>query len=197
MPPGSRFSSAVQNHRGIKGSLGFKGPRRGCLRCLPEALDIAPPPSPATGKPGSRALLGGGILLEQPGCDPQAPAKLSVRLRVPQVRAAPRRLGPRRRIWSELVRAPDTAGHPTTERGAPAGRARAPPGPVRLVPRSPGAGPRLLCPPVPCPPGSHKRRKGCWHLRLGLSLAAAFLPRSTPTATPARRPFCPEADDAF
>lgn len=52
MPPGVSVQLGRTDHLIIKGSLGFKGPRQGCLRCLPEALDIAPPPSPAKGRPG-------------------------------------------------------------------------------------------------------------------------------------------------
>lgn len=144
----------------IKGSLDVKG--LGCLLCLPEALDLAPPPAPATPTRGPARSLHSS---RADGPRPVTRAKVSVRLRGPQVRAAPRHWGPRRRIWNELERDPDTAGNPgrpTTEQGAPAGRPRAaPPGPVPPVRRNLNAGPRSCAPrPRPVTSGLTQTTKG-------------------------------------
>lgn len=87
--------------------------------------------------------------------------------RDPAVAAAPARPGRRELTHLELVRVPDTAGNPgrpTTERGAPAGRARAaPPGPVRPVGRNLNSGRRgapAPVPPRPVPSGLTQTTEG-------------------------------------
>lgn len=193
----------------IKGSLDVKG--LGCLLCLPEALDLAPPPARATPTRGPARSLHSS---RADGPRPVTRAKVSVRLRGPQVRAAPRHWGPRRRIWNELERDPDTAGNPgrpTTEQGAPAGRPRAaPPGPVPPVRRNLNAGPRS-CAPRPRPvtsgltqttkgmlaPSPRTQSSGCippWKYSHSDACTAAILPRGGRrllTLAPTRRARAP------